>query len=156
LAITHILTTEPVSALSSECELVLSGPDAFLNRVWGRGSADCFLYRIKDPESRISSQPKSALANVSIRHRQASDVEFQIELVESAEVKLMDLMFPGWVVTVDGLEASPESQAGFGRVVKVTAGQHIVRWQYKPQSFRLGALLSICALCGVIAVSWRR
>ncbi len=156
LAITHILTTEPVSALSPACELVLSGPDAFLNRVWGRGSADCFLYRMKEPGTRISSQPKSALANVSIQHRQASDVDFQVELVEPAEVTLVDLMFPGWVVTVDGQAAMPESQAGFGRVVKIAAGKHTVRWQYKPQSFRLGALLSLCALSCMIAASWRR
>jgi hypothetical protein len=42
LAVTHLLTTDPIPVPASSLQLVGSGPDEFLNRVWGRGGAPCF------------------------------------------------------------------------------------------------------------------
>jgi hypothetical protein len=158
LAVTHILVTESNTLMSDECELVGSGPDSFLNRVWARGNADCFLYRLKNPKRRITTSPATALNTVNIVKRDPSEVEFQVDLNSAAVVELTELMFPGWSVTVDSQEAVSETNSGFGRLVKVDAGLHTVRWTYRPRSFQAGLLISVVAAIamGLLCVRVRR
>lgn len=145
-AVTHILTSEPVSRLSPDCELVALGPDTFLNRVWARGNAACFLYRLRQPRNRISATPPEAMADLSILYRSPSDIRFDIDLSSNAEVELTDLMFPGWTVFVDGEKSEPKSVSGFGRKTDVSAGRHSIRWLYRPGSFFFGAAVSLATL----------
>ena len=158
LAVTHILVTESNTLMSDECELVGSGPDSFLNRVWARGNADCFLYRLKNPKRRITTSPATALNTVNIVKRDPSEVEFQVDLNSAAVVELTELMFPGWSVTVDSKDAVSETNSGFGRLVKVDAGLHTVRWTYRPRSFQAGLLISVVAAIamGLLCVRVRR
>lgn len=159
LAVTHILTTEPVQNIAAECELLGSGPDAFLNRVWGRGNADCFLYRLRNPHGRVSTVPADALTEVNFTHRHAGDVEFEVEVREAAEVELCELMFPGWEVIVDGDLVEASHSSDISRTVAVTAGRHVIRWHYRPDSFRFGAIVSLLAatllVMGCVRVSRR-
>ena len=158
LAVTHILVTESNTLMSDECELVGSGPDSFLNRVWARGNADCFLYRLKNPKRRITTSPATALNTVNIVKRDPSEVEFQVDLNSAAVVELTELMFPGWSVTVDSKETVSETDSGFGRLVQVDAGLHTVRWTYRPRSFQAGLLISVVAAIamGLLCVRARR
>lgn len=151
LAVTHILTTEPVQNLSEECELLGSGPDSFLNRVWGRGTADCFLYRLKNAQGRVSTDPPDAFTRLRFLRRSSGDVEFEVEVRESSEVHLSELMFPGWQVTVDGAPVEATQSSGISRRIAVTAGEHVIRWRYRPQSFRVGAIISLLSI-GVVAI----
>jgi hypothetical protein len=151
LAVTHILTTEPVQNLAEGCELIGSGPDAFLNRVWGRGTADCFLYRIKNAPGRVTAEPANALTQLRFLRRSSGDVEFEVVLNEAAEVYLIELMFPGWDVTVDGIVAEASQESGISRGVSVPAGKHLIRWQYRPRSFQLGAMISLLSVA-VLAI----
>jgi hypothetical protein len=143
LGVTHLLTTEPVQILAEDCELIGSGPDAFLNRVWGRGTADCFLYRMKNAGGRVFVEPAAALSQLSFLCRSSGDVEFEVELREAAEVHLVELMFPGWSVTVDGIHLEPSQPSGIRRSIRVDAGRHVIRWQYQPRSFQLGTIVSL-------------
>ena len=156
LGVTHILTTEPVQNLAEDCELIGSGPDAFLNRVWGRGTADCFLYRVKNARGRVTVEPPSALKHVHFLQRSSGDVEFEVDLGEAAEVHLVELMFPGWDVTVDGNQADALQSSGISRRVAVTAGQHVIRWRYRPQSFQLGSVISLLSIAVVAICCVRR
>lgn len=149
LAVTHILVTESNTYVSEDCELIGSGPDSFLNRVWARGNADCFLYRLKNPKHRISTTPATSLNSLTVLRRNPSEVEFQVELNATSVVELTDLMFPGWTVTVDSKEALPETTSGFGRRVKVDAGVHTVRWTYRPQSFTTGCCISLITVLAI-------
>jgi hypothetical protein len=153
MAVTHLLTTEPVDLLSEACELVAAGPDAFLNRVWARGSADCFLYRIKEPKHRISAQPEGTLKSWSIVNRRPSDITFQIQLDGPARTELSELMYPGWTATIDGQPASAESHSGFGRIVEVPGGTHLIRWTYNPLSFRIGWVASVVTVIA-LGMGW--
>ncbi len=156
LAVTHLLTTEPVQNLSEECELLGSGPDAFLNRVWGRGTADCFLYRVKTARGRVSTEPLNALAELRFLRRRSGDVEFEVEVRESAEVHLSELMFPGWEVTVDGIRVEASRSSGISRSVSIPTGQHAIRWRYRPQSFQWGTLVSLLSVAVVAICCVRR
>jgi hypothetical protein len=142
LAVTHILTTEAVNRPSGELEVIYRGPDDFLNRVWGRGSAPCFLYRIKNARPRVTGEP-DLVEQVDVLQQQPGEVEFEVEVSESTIVEWTDLMFPGWYVTVDGTQAAPITQAGFGRKVEVTPGKHRIRWFYAPRSFLIGVGISV-------------
>ena len=151
LAVTHVLTTEPVQNLSEECELLGSGPDAFLNRVWGRGTADCFLYRLKNAGGRVTAEPAAALTQLSYLRRNSGDIEFEVDLREAAEVHLVELMFPGWNVTVDGIHLEASQASGISRSVSVPAGKHVIRWQYRPWSFQWGGIVSLLSVA-VLAI----
>lgn len=146
LGVTHILTTEPVLKLAGDCELIGSGPDAFLNRVWGRGTADCFLYRLKNVGGRVAVEPAAALSQLRFVRRSSGDIEFEVDVRDAAEVHLVDLMFPGWKVTVDGNQAEALQSSGITRSVSVPAGKHVIRWQYRPRSFQLGAIVSLLSV----------
>jgi hypothetical protein len=156
LGVTHILTTEPVQNLAEDCELIGSGPDAFLNRVWGRGTADCFLYRLKNPRGRMTVEPTAALSQFRFLSRSSGDVEFEVDLGETAEVHFLELMFPGWNVTVDGIHVEPSESSGIRRSVTVPAGMHVIRWQYRPRSFQLGAIVSVLSIAVLAMCCVRR
>ncbi|MFO0978868.1 MAG: hypothetical protein U0996_20840 [Planctomycetaceae bacterium] len=165
LAVTHLLTTEPIGKLSPEFELVRSAPDAFLNRVWGRGMAPCYLYRFREPPFRVGvlfptelSLDERSEPPIAVHHYRSTPtvVEFDLELGAKLEVRVSDLMFPGWTVEIDGVASEAVSRFGLHRVVAVPAGKHHVRWAYAPQSFQLGWITSLLSLMSVIILAWRR
>ena len=157
--VTHILTQEVVRNSSPELEFIDAAPDSFLNRVWARGNADCFLYRLKRAPGRIIAEPPSAMTGYSWIERRPSRQVLNITLAEDAVVTVNELMFPGWQVSVDGRKSIPVTSAGFRRSVKVAAGVHTITFEYRPGSFWAGAcvsLLTLCIMAGFIVFSFRR
>ena len=51
---------------------------------------------------------------------------------------LADVNFPGWTVSVDGLEQPLLRANRIFRAVRLAPGEHRVSFEYKPLSFRLG------------------
>lgn len=146
LGVTHLLTSEAVAELHPEWELVASEPDAFLNRVWARGTRPCWLYRMRTPEGRLMTKPASALSSASFDQRRSSDVLLTVSLKNDAVVTLRELMYPGWTVEVDDRPDEPLTSRGFGRQVKVPAGTHTIRWHYQPVSLTIGLMISGSAI----------
>lgn len=155
-AVTHILTTDQIAFPSEDCELIGSGPDSFLNRVWGRGAADCFLYRIRNSDNRIAVTPATALQSITWISRRPEDITFEVTLIDDALVELNELMYPGWTVHVDEQTAIPQmaegSDTAWQRGVHVKTGKHRIRWSYDPMSFRIGAVCSVFSLIGLIVI----
>jgi Bacterial membrane protein YfhO len=62
---------------------------------------------------------------------------------------LSDVYYPGWVATIDGVNAPIHRVNHSFRGVSLPAGAHIVTFNYRPASFRYGVYLSMCgsALC---------
>ncbi|MDA1231683.1 MAG: hypothetical protein O2856_12995, partial [Planctomycetota bacterium] len=120
--VTHILTQDAVAILSPELELVRAAPDSFLNRVWARGNAACYLYRLKSATGRIAVEPASSLSQFSWIEQRPSRQVFRVMLSDAAVVSANELMFPGWRVTVDGSEVTAITFGGFRRSVQVAAG----------------------------------
>ncbi|MBL8814487.1 MAG: hypothetical protein JNL58_00550 [Planctomyces sp.] len=147
--VTHILTTQRIRVPSHGVELVASGADAFLNRVWSRGNDSCFLYRVIDAPSRVALDDDRKPIQWKFIRKLPEDVEFEVDLANDSAVHLRELMVPGWKVYVDGAEARPGSVRGFLRSVDVPAGQHIVRWVYSPLSFHIGVGASMLC-CSVV------
>lgn len=83
----------------------------------------------------------SNVVAISRHHPQA--VEIQTNLGGAGYLVLLDSFYPGWTATVDG-RPSPIYRANtIGRAVFVPAGEHLVRFEYRPLSFKVGLGLSL-------------
>jgi uncharacterized membrane protein YfhO len=81
------------------------------------------------------------LVTISREHPQA--VEIQASLSSAGYLVLLDSFYPGWAATVDG-RPSPIYRANYiGRAVFIPAGEHLVRFEYRPLSFKVGLGLSL-------------
>jgi hypothetical protein len=98
-------------------------------------------------------------ARVEIRDIGGSRVEIETRSSAPAFLVLSDVYYPGWKATVDGV-ATPILRTNYVlRGVPVPAGQHRVRFAYRPPWFYLGAGISALtgvAMLGFIAQPWRR
>ncbi|MEM7348046.1 MAG: YfhO family protein, partial [Chloroflexota bacterium] len=69
-------------------------------------------------------------------------VEIAVELASPGWLLLTDTQYPGWRATVDG-QPTPIRQANvMFRAVSVPEGRHIVLFEFKPGSLRLGSLVT--------------
>ena len=159
LGVTHLLTTEPIAAPATDLQLLRSEPDAFLNRVWGRGGEPCFLYRLNNSPGRLQAEPAKVLQQVTWVQRLPTRTEFEVTTTAACTLALADLNFPGWSVQVlnsAGIPVSATATADvtddFHRTVAVPAGTHRILWTYSSSSFHLGLLLSATASLTLLAL----
>lgn len=180
LGVTHILATDPIPLPAASLELVASGPDKFLNRVWGRGAAPCFLYRFQNPPARIFIEPLDSAASVQILERIPGKLVVQAFSPHPGVLVCRDLNYPGWTATVTPTNADtagnnatatfgqndrpadaeqpdqippPQSPDDFRRTVWIPAGKTTVTWQYQPTSLRNGALISFATTLSLILLA---
>lgn len=151
LAITHILTTEPLKTPAASIELVGRFPDSMLNAMWGRGGQPCFLYRLTSRPQRVVAEPAEALRALEVLQFTANSVKFDIHLSAAAEIELRELMYPGWQVQIDDQQATAKNDTMM-RTVSVPAGKHTIHWTFQPASFRWGLWISLISLGIAIAV----
>ena len=59
--------------------------------------------------------------------------------------------FPGWTASLDHHNVPTQLIAGVLPAIKVSPGTHTLSYSYAPSSVRLGALLSVASLLGVLA-----
>lgn len=80
-------------------------------------------------------------------------------LPTSGYLVLSDTYYPGWQAFVDGLPATI-LRANFAfRAVALPAGEHVVEFEYRPVSFRLGAVataLTSLVVLGLLVSEWRK
>jgi hypothetical protein len=83
-----------------------------------------------------------------------SRVEVALEACGPGYLLLSDSHYPGWEATLDGAPVPLLRANAVMRAVRVPPGTHGVRFDYRPLSFRLGAMLSALAL-GALALALR-
>ncbi|MET0836632.1 MAG: YfhO family protein [Thermoleophilaceae bacterium] len=66
-------------------------------------------------------------------------------------VVLSDIHYPGWKASVDGVEVDIERVDYLLRGVPVPEGSSTVEFTYEPVSFRIGWIVSLAALAGLLA-----
>lgn len=59
---------------------------------------------------------------------------------------LLDSYFPGWTANVDGFETKIIPAYHTFRAVAVPAGKHMIVFEYRPSSFKIGTMISVAAL----------
>jgi hypothetical protein len=80
--------------------------------------------------------------------------EFQVRSGRGDRFILTEQFFPGWRATVDGQPAAIERWGGAFQAIRVAAGEHRVRFEFRPASLRVGAAVSVLALTGLLATVW--
>jgi hypothetical protein len=85
-------------------------------------------------------------------------IEIETKLAAAGYLVLLDTFYPGWVATLDGQPTSIYRADYLGRAIFIPAGEHLVRFEYKPQSFQWGlwlALLMVLILIVTAITSWK-
>ena len=67
------------------------------------------------------------------------------------ELVLTDVHYPGWKATVDGKPTPIDRVDYLLRGTALAAGRHRVEFRYQPTSYRIGWIISLLALIGLIA-----
>jgi uncharacterized membrane protein YfhO len=81
-----------------------------------------------------------------------SAIELDARLDAPGLVVLADTFYPGWQATVDGVGTTIYPTNYLFRGVPVPAGAHRVRFEYRPQSVRLGAVSSGAGIALLVAL----
>lgn len=83
------------------------------------------------------------------------DEQVMIEVSSSdpAYLILADTQYPGWKAEIDGQPAGPVYRVfGYFRALEIPAGNHLVRFEYDPQSFKFGAMVSVLTLIAFVLI----
>ncbi|WP_145030653.1 glycosyltransferase family protein [Caulifigura coniformis] len=115
--------------------------DPFLNAAWGRGGEPLYLYSLQGSRAHAFLEGQVDGQGVMIREERPEAISLEVDSDRDGRVVLLDLLFPGWQVTVDGQPVDPELFEEVYRSVRVPAGKHVVEWSYSPGSFRLGLIV---------------
>ena len=103
-----------------------------------------------------NGQPLSTTATdqdqAQITNYQAEAVTIRTTSRAPALLVLSDTNFPGWTATVDDTPTPIRTTNYLFRGVAVPAGEHIVRFHYRPQSWRRGLWLSAAGLLLLVIV----
>ena len=84
------------------------------------------------------------------RRPSGDSVVVQAKLTCKGLVVVSDTFFPGWKAEIDGRPAEIYEVNAAMRGVVVPAGEHTLSMRYRPQSFYLGALLTVIGLGAVV------
>ncbi len=77
-------------------------------------------------------------------------VALNVESPSGGWLTLTDTAYPGWRAKIDGKPAPWRIAYAAFRAVKTPPGRHLVEWNYRPGSFKVGLFISLAALAFVI------
>jgi hypothetical protein len=134
-------------ALLAESATVLDAPAA-LERVVSPSfdpTREVVLEREVSPDAQPERRSGDTADRVRFTQYRDELVELDVETTGRRVLVLTDLFYPGWVATVDGA-ATRVFRANYAfRGIAVPAGRSVVRFEYAPRSFAIGAVLSSLA-----------
>jgi hypothetical protein len=88
----------------------------------------------------------------TIRNYDLNRVVVETDAPGPSLLRLADLAFPGWEVTVDGRTAKSLTADFLCRAVALPAGRHTVVWQFRDPALRTGLVLSGLALVAILGL----
>jgi hypothetical protein len=89
-----------------------------------------------------------------ISYRSANSVVIDAQLNCRGMLVLSDVWYPGWVATIDGRPTGIYQPYAALRGVALDKGQHRIKFDYRPLSAGIGALMTLFGLLGAGAVAW--
>jgi hypothetical protein len=100
---------------------------------------------VLDTAAPVGGRLQEPQESARLRHYRDTFVEIETHAAGPRLLVLSDAFFPGWEVSVDGRPVPLLRAYHALRAVVVPAGEHLVRFDYRPRSVRIGALLTVLA-----------
>jgi hypothetical protein len=105
-------------------------------------------------DSEISIRRSQFLLGQTTIHRYENDiVTLQVSVNDEAVLVLADSYYPGWKAFLDGKETRILRANYFYRGVVVPRGNHLIEFRYEPLFFKIGLIVSVFTLFGLMVVS---
>jgi len=123
-------------------------------RVSSWEEAQALLVGGHDPEQSALVEDDRALDGSAgwqpalVQDRSPNHMTVHAETTEPALLVISEVWYPGWQVSVDGVEQPIVRVNGLLRGVYLAPGTHTIVWRYRPASLRWGAGITLCALAG--------
>jgi hypothetical protein len=102
----------------------------------------------------LSPTPVGPAESVAVVAHQPQRVELRARLERPGLVILADAYYPGWQLSIDGRPAGILRANRLMRGAAVPAGEHALVYTYRPDSFRIGALVSAAGGVVWVALAW--
>jgi hypothetical protein len=165
--VTHILSFDAM--VDDDLKLVWAGHDLLLHGLLGRSpNQRLWLYALEGARGRCYWIPEveaaTALAEPSNEPLHitpipsarvaANEVTLSLSCVEPAVVVLTELNYPGWIAAVDGKEQPAAANTPF-RAVHVAAGDHEIRWLYRPRSLTIAYAITAAGFVALCLTLWK-
>jgi len=102
----------------------------------------------------LMEQPQTGAGSAKLIGFSDTRMDVQTSSATQAFLVTSDTFYPGWRASIDGRDTEIYRADYAVRGVRVPAGEHTVRFDYRPRSFYLGASISLLSLLllGVLAV----
>jgi hypothetical protein len=136
LSIGYLITTRPLKG--SLVTPVASSGDVTVYRFSPTVSFACLW----PPES-----PPGVVRSIAL---DGNSAVVEVDARREALLVLNQQQARGWEAEIDGDPAAQNLAAAIFRAVRVGAGHHRVVWRYRPQSLRIGVLLSFAGIVSVL------
>ncbi len=138
-------------------EAIALNPDEILKAIKTSALPDGRMY---DPTQTVLVEenqlavaaPKDASATASVVALTDKTMEIRTSSASGSFLVTSDTWYPGWQATVDGAPASIFRANYALRGVRVPAGSHLVKFEYRPTLFYLGTAISVLSLLGLAAI----
>ena len=120
----------------------------------GRGFEPSQTALIEAPLT-LDSQDADSRASATIASLSATRMDVRTKSTRAGFLVTSDAYYPGWRASIDGRDV-PLYRADYAiRGVPVPAGEHTVRFDYRPRGFYLGAGISLISMLLLIALAVR-
>ena len=95
------------------------------------------------------SAPSNSMSAVTVSRYESDVVTYEVETGSNVLLVTPELFYPGWAAYVDGERTEIYRTNYVFRGVFLSAGQHEVKFSYRPSSFRAGVIISALSI-GVV------
>lgn len=110
----------------------------------------------EQPARPVASASDPAISRVDIIQDDPERVVLTVTTNTPGFLVLSDSFYPGWDAFVDDDQVRIYRANYLFRAVQVDAGSWVLRFEYRPASFRIGAALSIATAVGIAVVALNR
>jgi hypothetical protein len=118
--------------------------------------SDSYFQMFEYLEARPSYYWESGVGGIERLQWTPDDRELLARSSAAGKLVLAEQYFPGWRATVDGSPVPIEKWGGAFQAVRVPAGEHRVRFEFRSPGLRIGAPISVAALVALVWFARRR
>ncbi|MEE9219331.1 MAG: hypothetical protein V3U98_09735 [Acidobacteriota bacterium] len=139
----------------SDTFAVASGEEALRRGLTAAAGTDVWVGAMGGGPVSVSAPTGAGRGECRITREDADCIELRCEADGPGLAVVLDTLYRGWEVRVDGALMSPIQINGAYRGVELPAGRHHVVWRFRPFSVQLGRALGLAGVV-ILAVVWSR